>query len=71
MSKAVLPPHYVMFRNRYKRLADAVDEMGKASREEGPLDEKSAKLIQLAAAASIHSEGSVHSHVRRAQESGA
>ena len=71
MRKAVLPPHYLMFRNRYKRLADAMDEMGKASHQEGPLDEKTAQLIQLAAAASIHSEGGVHSHVRRAQEAGA
>ncbi|MFZ0256853.1 MAG: carboxymuconolactone decarboxylase family protein, partial [Gammaproteobacteria bacterium] len=38
---------------------------------EGPIDEKTAQLIQLAAAAAIHSEGAVHSHTRRALEAGA
>jgi AhpD family alkylhydroperoxidase len=40
-------------------------------RREGPLDEKTSHLIQLAAAAAIRSEGSVHSHVRRARAAGA
>jgi len=71
MTKSGLPTHYQQFRNHHKRLADAMDQLGKAAREEGPLDEKSAQLIQLAAAASTHSEGGVHSHVRRAREAGA
>ena len=40
-------------------------------KEQGPLDEKTAQLVQLAAAASIRSEGAVHSHTRRAIEVGA
>ena len=40
-------------------------------RQEGPLDEKTAQLVQLAAAAAGHSEGSVHSHARRALKAGA
>jgi AhpD family alkylhydroperoxidase len=40
-------------------------------RQEGPLDEKTSHLIQLAAAAAIRSEGAVHSHVRRALKAGA
>ncbi|MGZ8166011.1 MAG: carboxymuconolactone decarboxylase family protein, partial [Methylobacter sp.] len=40
-------------------------------KKQGPLDAKTAHLIQLAAAIAIHSEGAVHSHVRRAIESGA
>ena len=50
---------------------EALDELGKAARQQGPLDSKTAHLIQLAAAAAIQSEGSVHSHVHRAVESGA
>ena len=37
----------------------------------GPIDEKTAQLVQLAAAAAIRSEGSVHSHTRRSLEAGA
>jgi AhpD family alkylhydroperoxidase len=71
MAESKLPKNYVQFRSRYKKLAGALDNLGKAVREEGPLDEKTAQLIQLAAAASIRSEGAVHSHCRRALEAGA
>ncbi len=66
-----LPKHYLRLRKRYGKVVDSVEAVGKAVRMAGPLDEKSAQLIQLAAAAAIRSEGSVHSHVRRAQEAGA
>ncbi len=49
----------------------AVENLGKAAKAAGPLNEKTARLIQLAAAASTRSEGSVHSHVRRALAAGA
>jgi AhpD family alkylhydroperoxidase len=71
MAESKLPKNYVQFRSRYKKLAGALDNLGKAVRDEGPLDEKTAQLIQLAAAASIRSEGAVHSHCRRALEAGA
>ncbi|NVK42255.1 MAG: carboxymuconolactone decarboxylase family protein [Oceanospirillaceae bacterium] len=71
MANKQLPQNYVQFRSRYKQLAGAVDALGKAARDEGPLDEKSAQLIQLAAAASTRSEGAVHSHARRARDAGA
>lgn len=71
MTDSRLPQNYVQFRSRHKKLATALDNLGKAVRDEGPLDEKSAQLIQLAAAASIRSEGAVHSHCRRALEAGA
>jgi AhpD family alkylhydroperoxidase len=46
-------------------------ELGKALREAGPINAKDAHLIQLAAAAAIRAEGSVHSHVKRALTAGA
>jgi AhpD family alkylhydroperoxidase len=49
----------------------AIESLGSAVREEGPIDEKTAELVQLAAAAALQSEGSVHSHTRRAFENGA
>ncbi|NIM07419.1 MAG: carboxymuconolactone decarboxylase family protein [Armatimonadetes bacterium] len=66
-----LPPQYVSIRERFKSYYDALSALGKATREAGPLDDKTGHLIQLAAAAAIRSEGAVHSHARRAVEAGA
>ncbi len=69
MSK--LPEQYLSIKKRYKRLFNAVNNLGKATKASGPINEKTSELIQLAAAATIRSEGSVHSHARRAIEAGA
>ncbi|MBZ0156379.1 MAG: carboxymuconolactone decarboxylase family protein [Alphaproteobacteria bacterium] len=66
-----LPDQYVSIRKRFKSYSKALDSLGKAAREAGPLDDKTAHLIQIAASASIRSEGGVHSHTRRALEAGA
>lgn len=66
-----LPEQYESIRKRFKKYFTAVDNLGKAARSAGPLDDKTAHLIQLGAAAAIRSEGSVHSHVRRALVAGA
>ena len=65
------PKHYSGVLAKHPKVADALEALGKAAREEGPLDAKTAHLIQLAAAASIRSEGSVHSHAKRALAAGA
>lgn len=49
----------------------AAEKLGKAAKDAGPIDDKTSHLIQLGAAAAIRSEGSVHSHARRALEAGA
>lgn len=69
MSK--LPNQYMSIRKRFKKYFSAVNNLGKTAREAGPLNEKTSQLVQLAAAAAIRSEGSVHSHARRALEAGA
>src|SRR3989304_7219892 len=66
-----LPGQYVSIQRRFKKYLDAFDNLGKAARESGPIDAKISHLIQLAASAAIRSEGSVHSHARRALEAGA
>ena len=71
MTQNPIPETYQLFRKRYGSLVGAVEELGKAAKQAGPLDEKQAQLLQLAAAASIRSEGAVHSHTRRALEAGA
>ena len=52
------------------KFIENLEKLGEVVRQEGPLDEKTSQLIQLAAAAAIRSEGSVHSHVRRARAAG-
>ncbi|GAB4373382.1 MAG: carboxymuconolactone decarboxylase family protein [Calditrichia bacterium] len=71
MKTSEYPQHYQSIKKRFPALIEAVERLGKTLGESGPLDEKTAHLIQLAAAAAIHSQGSVHSHVRRALEAGA
>lgn len=71
MSKEKFPEHYLSEKKTHRAFIDAVEDLGKALKGQGPLDEKTANLIQLAAAIAIHSEGAVHSHIRRAIENGA
>ena len=62
---------YLKIKQRHPGFLSAVETLGEAVRQEGPIDEKTAHLIQLAAAAAIRSEGSVHSHTTRAIDAGA
>lgn len=49
----------------------AHEEAGRLAKESGPIDAKTANLIQLAASVAQRSEGGVHSHARRALKEGA
>jgi alkylhydroperoxidase/carboxymuconolactone decarboxylase family protein YurZ len=62
---------YQRLRKQYPDYLDAVEVLGKAVRNAGPLEAQVIQLVQLGAAAAIRSEGAVHSHVRRALEAGA
>ena len=65
-------PIFGEFKKEFPRIHEMYEALGKEIHENsGPLDEKTSQLIQLAAAAAIRSEGSVHSHVRRARAAGA
>ncbi len=70
MAKEKLPKWYAELSKKHGKFMDAVQELGKVVKKEGPLDEKTAHLIQLAAATTQRSEGAVHSHVRRALDAG-
>ena len=71
MPKDKLPAHFTSVQERFPKVMEALEELGKAARQQGPLENKTAHLIQLAAAAAIQSEGAVHSHVQRAIAAGA
>ncbi len=66
-----LSKQYINIKKDHPAFFKALESLGKTIKEEGPIDEKTAQLIQLAAAATIHSEGAVHSHTKRAIEAGA
>ncbi len=68
---AKLPKHYVTLKRRFGKFFASVESLGDTIRKTGPIDEKTSQLIQLAAATAIRSEGSVHSHARRALKAGA
>ncbi|NLI29256.1 MAG: carboxymuconolactone decarboxylase family protein, partial [Nitrospiraceae bacterium] len=55
------PKQYESIKKRFKTYFKAAENLGKAAKAAGPVDEKTAQLIQIAAAAAIRSEGSVHS----------
>jgi AhpD family alkylhydroperoxidase len=63
--------NYRWLLQKFNMVMEKHQDLGKAVREAGPIDEKSSQLIQLGAAAAIRAEGSVHSHVKRALEAGA
>ncbi len=71
MPASSLPRTYTRFTVHHPQLAQAINELGNAAQQEGPIDRKTAHLIQLAAAVGNRSEGAVHSHSRRALEAGA
>lgn len=65
-----LPKAYRDLKERYSEYLGAVEKLGRSVKQAGPIDEKTAQLVQLAAATAIRSEGSVHSHARRALDAG-
>lgn len=66
-----MPKQYTSIQKRYEGLIKAVESLGKAAKAAGPLNKKTSELVQIAAAAAVRSEGSVHSHSRRALAAGA
>ncbi len=66
-----LPGQYMRIQKKFSGVMKAVENLGKATKTAGPLSKKTSHLVQLAGAAAVRSEGSVHSHTRRALEAGA
>jgi len=57
MSGKKPPKWYTTLEKRHPNFMDAVQQLGQVVKQEGPLDEKTAHLVQLAAAATLRSEG--------------
>lgn len=63
--------HYEMVKKYHPEFLEAVENLGEKSKNAGPIDAKTAQLIQLAASIACKSEGATHSHTKRALEAGA
>jgi len=71
MSEKKGSKHYQRLQKRFPEVLAAVENLGSTIRTAGPLDNKSAELIQLGVAAAAGSIGAVQSHARRALKAGA
>ena len=59
------PDTHEAFTSTFPKLAKAWETVGQAGKE-GPLDEKTARLVKLAIAVGAQQEGAVHASVRKA-----
>ncbi|KAF0279483.1 carboxymuconolactone decarboxylase family protein [Spiribacter aquaticus] len=65
-----LPPAANRVARDHPEVWAAYSELGRAAAENGPLDERSRRLVKLALAIGTGSEGATHSHARRALAEG-
>jgi AhpD family alkylhydroperoxidase len=70
MANTKAPRFYQQLSADHPEVFDTLEQLGVTLRRTGPLDERVAHLVKLAAAAAVRSEGAVHSHVRRALAAG-
>jgi len=66
-----LPKVYQQFQDRFPEVFNNFKQLGIATREAGPLDEKTQDLIKLGIAAGANSRGGVMSNTRKAIAAGA
>lgn len=66
-----VPDFYRRFLDRFPDVGEAYEDLGKACKEAGPLDDKTAELVKLGISVGAGLEGATHSHTRRAREAGA
>ena len=68
--KSKLPIPLQEFIEKYPKIWKAYEKLGHECHEAGPLDEKTRRLVKLGIAIGARLEGAVHSHAKRAKESG-
>lgn len=68
--KNELTEQFQNFQKQYPQIFSAYENLAAACHEKGPLNKETRRLIKLAMAVTIGSEGAVHSNVRRAMAEG-
>ena len=66
-----IPKRFKKFTQDYPDVARAYEQLGDEVHAAGPLDEKTRALVKLAISVGARLEGAVHSHVRKAVNTGA
>jgi len=66
-----IPKKFKNFMEEHPAIATAYEALGTAVHSDGPLDEKTRALIKLGISTGARLEGALHSHARKAIESGA
>jgi alkylhydroperoxidase/carboxymuconolactone decarboxylase family protein YurZ len=66
-----LPKTYEEFIEKFPKVFEDYQQLGKSCREEGPLDEKCQDLVKLGIAIGANSRGGVMSSIRKALDAGA
>ena len=59
-----LPAHFQRFTKAHPEIYQAFEELGRRVHESGPLSERERRLVKLAVAIGVGTEGGVHSAVR-------
>jgi len=68
---STLPRQYRQFQEDYAGVWQAYQNLGAATAQSGPLEDKVRELIKLGMSAASNQESAVHSHTHRALETGA
>jgi len=71
VTEEYLPEVYLRLRARFPAVAGALDGLGEATENAGPLDERTQRLVKLGIAVGASAEGGVRSSTRRALAAGA
>jgi alkylhydroperoxidase/carboxymuconolactone decarboxylase family protein YurZ len=70
MAQETLPSRAGQLANESPEIWRTYQALGNACAEAGPLDDRARRLVKLALAVGVRSEGAVHSHVRRGIDEG-
>ena len=65
-----LPDVYTDLRVAHPEVAEALDRLGELTSANGPLDDRTVRMVKLGIAAGAQAEGAVRSHARRALADG-
>lgn len=64
------PEPFLALRRDHPELVEAYERFASAAHEAGPLSDRERRLVKLAIAVAVGSEGATHSHARQAVDAG-
>jgi alkylhydroperoxidase/carboxymuconolactone decarboxylase family protein YurZ len=64
------PPRFRTFVDNHPEISDAYQQLGRAIKKSGPLDDRMAQLVKIGIAVGMQHEGAVHAHTRKGLDAG-